>query len=102
MASSNLVRAWKDEDYRLSLSEAELAALPANPAGSLELTDADLDLVDGGFCLVSGINIKLPTINIGVCNAFAFLANNAAAVAISLAIQGGGSNEIGVSVGQSA
>jgi mersacidin/lichenicidin family type 2 lantibiotic len=46
---SNIVRVWKDEEYRLSLSEGELALLPGNPAGSLELTDAELDLVAGGW-----------------------------------------------------
>jgi mersacidin/lichenicidin family type 2 lantibiotic len=48
MGSDNLVRAWKDEEYRSSLSEAERALLPENPAGSLELSDAELDLVAGG------------------------------------------------------
>jgi mersacidin/lichenicidin family type 2 lantibiotic len=46
--TENLVRAWKDEEYRLSLSEAERALLPENPAGSLELSDAEMDLVAGG------------------------------------------------------
>jgi mersacidin/lichenicidin family type 2 lantibiotic len=46
---SKVVRVWKDEEYRLSLSEADLALLPGNPAGSLELTDAELDLVAGGW-----------------------------------------------------
>jgi len=48
MAKNMLVRAWKDEEYRLSLSEAERAMLPENPAGNLELTDAELELVTGG------------------------------------------------------
>jgi mersacidin/lichenicidin family type 2 lantibiotic len=47
MTKSNLVRAWKDEEYRLSLSEAERALVAENPAGSLELTDAELDAVAG-------------------------------------------------------
>jgi mersacidin/lichenicidin family type 2 lantibiotic len=33
MSTQTIVRAWKDESYRSSLSEAERAALPANPAG---------------------------------------------------------------------
>jgi mersacidin/lichenicidin family type 2 lantibiotic len=44
---SNIVRAWKDEEYRQSLSASELALLPENPAGSLELTDDELDVVAG-------------------------------------------------------
>jgi mersacidin/lichenicidin family type 2 lantibiotic len=44
----DIVRAWKDEEYRLSLSDAELSSLPANPVGEIELTDADLEAVYGG------------------------------------------------------
>ena len=57
MASKDLVRAWKDEEYRLSLSEAERALLPESPVGSLELTDAELDQVAGGGCSVLSIVI---------------------------------------------
>ena len=43
------IQAWKNEDFRLSLSEAERANLPANPAGIVELTDEALDtLLSGG------------------------------------------------------
>jgi mersacidin/lichenicidin family type 2 lantibiotic len=48
MSHVNVIRAWKNEDYRLSLSDAERAALPANPAGLIELTAADLKEVVGG------------------------------------------------------
>ncbi len=44
----NIVRAWKDEAYRHSLSEAEQAALPLHPAGLVELTDGELAEVAGG------------------------------------------------------
>ncbi|MBV9258801.1 MAG: mersacidin/lichenicidin family type 2 lantibiotic [Ktedonobacteraceae bacterium] len=43
--NSNIVRAWKDEFYRQSLSEEERAQLPENPVGELELTDAELESV---------------------------------------------------------
>lgn len=48
MNISTVIRAWKDEAFRQSLSEAELALLPENPAGLLELTDQELALVAGG------------------------------------------------------
>ena len=48
MSKSNIIRAWKDPVYRNSLSESERAALPSNPAGSIELSDADLGHVAGG------------------------------------------------------
>ena len=46
---SNIVRAWKDETYRQSLSVEEQATLPANPAGEVELTDAALEGVCGAW-----------------------------------------------------
>jgi len=48
MSRQTIIRAWKDEEYRLNLSEAERAALPQNPAGLIELTDAQLGAVQGG------------------------------------------------------
>jgi mersacidin/lichenicidin family type 2 lantibiotic len=48
MSTLDIIRAWRDEEYRLSLDETERAMLPAHPAGLIELTDADLDLVAGG------------------------------------------------------
>jgi mersacidin/lichenicidin family type 2 lantibiotic len=44
----DVVRAWKDTEYREGLSEAELAALPANPAGLIELVDTELEGLSGG------------------------------------------------------
>jgi mersacidin/lichenicidin family type 2 lantibiotic len=49
MSHKNIIRAWKDEAYRLSLSEAELAALPEHPAGVVELGEAELGVIDGGL-----------------------------------------------------
>ena len=49
MLTFNAVRAWKDEDYRLGLSESELALLPENPAGVTDLSDEQLANVNGGI-----------------------------------------------------
>lgn len=43
MSAFDVVRAWKDEEYRLALSEAQRAELPANPAGIVELADPAFD-----------------------------------------------------------
>jgi mersacidin/lichenicidin family type 2 lantibiotic len=43
----DVVRAWKDESYRSSLSSEEQAMLPENPAGALELSDAELEAIHG-------------------------------------------------------
>jgi len=50
----NIIRAWKDEDYRLSLSEAERALLPEHPAGLIELSGAEMDGVAGGCGCTDG------------------------------------------------
>jgi mersacidin/lichenicidin family type 2 lantibiotic len=51
MSKIDVIRAWKDELYRNSLSEEERALLPENPAGLIELTDEDLGLAAGGVTL---------------------------------------------------
>ena len=42
MSKIDIIRSWKDESYRQSLSEDERALLPENPAGPMELSDAEL------------------------------------------------------------
>jgi len=48
MHKSDVVRAWKDPVYRASLSPEQLAQLPANPAGAIELNDEQLRVASGG------------------------------------------------------
>ncbi len=38
MSNEDIVRAWKDPEYRLTLNE-----MPPHPAGQIELADPDLD-----------------------------------------------------------
>jgi mersacidin/lichenicidin family type 2 lantibiotic len=45
----DIIRAWKDEAYRSSLSSEEQAMLPENPAGALELSDAELKTIYGAY-----------------------------------------------------
>ena len=49
MSTLDIIRAWKDEEYRLSLSAQQRALLPEHPAGLIELADAELDTVAGGM-----------------------------------------------------
>jgi mersacidin/lichenicidin family type 2 lantibiotic len=62
----DIVRAWKDEAYRQQLSSEEQALLPANPAGELELSDAELQAVHGAHHSGGFININNNN-SIGVC-----------------------------------
>jgi mersacidin/lichenicidin family type 2 lantibiotic len=48
MTQENIIQAWRDAEYRASLTAAERAQLPEHPAGLVELSDADLDAVSGG------------------------------------------------------
>lgn len=47
MSTQQILRAWRDHDYWLSLSEDERARVPENPAGLIELMDVDLEHVAG-------------------------------------------------------
>ena len=64
----DIVRAWKDEAYRQSLSEEELRALPENPAGEIELTDADLEAVYGGATGICSVVCGSGVCQSVVCN----------------------------------
>lgn len=48
MVRDKIIRAWKDPEYRVNLSEEELNTLPEHPAGAIELTDEELDAAVGG------------------------------------------------------
>lgn len=47
MSKSQIIRAWKNEEYRNSLSADQRAQIPEHPAGLIELTCEELVSVDG-------------------------------------------------------
>jgi mersacidin/lichenicidin family type 2 lantibiotic len=47
MSNNNIVRSWKDPKYRASLGPAALEGMPANPAGSIEVSDTKLKSAGG-------------------------------------------------------
>ncbi|HVF56055.1 MAG TPA: mersacidin/lichenicidin family type 2 lantibiotic [Pyrinomonadaceae bacterium] len=47
MNREQIIRAWKDEDFRSGLSDAERSLLPEHPAGLIDLSDVELDQVGG-------------------------------------------------------
>ncbi|HZF11907.1 MAG TPA: mersacidin/lichenicidin family type 2 lantibiotic [Thermoanaerobaculia bacterium] len=49
MKKIDIARAFRDEDYYLSLSEAERASLPAHPAAPLAVSVSDLKVVTGAL-----------------------------------------------------
>jgi mersacidin/lichenicidin family type 2 lantibiotic len=53
MNRDDVIRAWKDPLFRASLSREQRSALPAHPAGVIELRDEDLKAVAGGIALIT-------------------------------------------------
>ncbi len=47
MSKVDVIRAWKDPEYRATLSAEELSRLPLHPAGLVELTDEQLSRASG-------------------------------------------------------
>ena len=45
----NIIRAWRDQEFREELTDEELAKLPDNPAGEIELFEDELNMIDGGL-----------------------------------------------------
>jgi mersacidin/lichenicidin family type 2 lantibiotic len=48
MNGLDIIRAWKDAEYRESLNDAQRAMLPESPAGLIELPTASLEKFVGG------------------------------------------------------
>lgn len=59
MSKIDIVRAWKDEEYRSTLSESQRAELPDNPAGLIELSESDLREVAGGTTIIIPLTVTL-------------------------------------------
>jgi mersacidin/lichenicidin family type 2 lantibiotic len=51
MSLGHIIEAWRDEEYRENLDAETRALLPENPAGEIELSEAELSAVDGGTTL---------------------------------------------------
>jgi mersacidin/lichenicidin family type 2 lantibiotic len=49
MSQNDIIRAWKDRNYRESLSEEQRSQLPDNPAGIVDLPDEVLETISGGL-----------------------------------------------------
>ena len=47
MDNKQIIRAWKDQEYRQSLGESERQLLPEHPAGLIDLSDESLRQVGG-------------------------------------------------------
>jgi mersacidin/lichenicidin family type 2 lantibiotic len=66
MSNLEVIRAWKDVRYRRGLSAAELAGLPQNPAGLVELSHGELRKASG-FGPVAQTTAITCTASLGGC-----------------------------------
>lgn len=48
MTNKQIIQFWKDDFYRLNLTEIERELLPENPAGLIELSNSQLASATGG------------------------------------------------------
>lgn len=48
MSNNDIIHAWKDEDYRNSLSAEQRSQLPENPSGLIELPNELTQTLAGG------------------------------------------------------
>ena len=46
--SVDVIKAWKDPEYRANLTEEQRASLPTSPAGTAELSEEQLREIAGG------------------------------------------------------
>jgi mersacidin/lichenicidin family type 2 lantibiotic len=53
MNIQDIIRAWKDRNYRESLTEEQRALLPDNPIGEV-LSQEELNSISGGFSTGGG------------------------------------------------
>ena len=56
----DIVRAWKDAEYRKSLTPEQLASLPPNPVEASPMSEEQLDAIVGGR-VMSTVTLGGPT-----------------------------------------
>ena len=68
MSDIDIIRAWKDEEYRKSLTDEQRASLPANPAGKMELSEMDMSGVAGGTDQIAPVERTGSGLTLGCCS----------------------------------
>ena len=68
MSDIDIIRAWKDEEYRKSLTDEQRACIPPNPAGMMELSDQDLGAVAGGTDQMTDLARTGSGMTLGCCS----------------------------------
>ncbi len=66
----DVVRAWKDAHYRQSLTAEQQAQLPESPVGEFELSETELEAIDGSMGGGSFIQCQVTGGHDGQCPTF--------------------------------
>ena len=61
MQENQIIRAWKDAEFRKTLDPDALTALPPSPVGGVELADEDLGDISGGAIAVTQTTVCATT-----------------------------------------
>jgi mersacidin/lichenicidin family type 2 lantibiotic len=64
MSNIDLIRAWNDEEYRDTMSDADRATLQEKMSGMVELSDSDMEALTGGSKIKIKNNPVLTTVTV--------------------------------------
>ncbi len=67
MKKESIVKAWKNAEFRESLSAEELSLLPGHPCGLVDLQDEDLAEIAGGTHLSCNTCNSCDCTHVGSC-----------------------------------
>jgi mersacidin/lichenicidin family type 2 lantibiotic len=67
MNGVDVIRAWKDEAYRASLTDSQRSTLPENPAGLVEVNAPELEGSVGGNAVLPGLAAGLGPLTYRPC-----------------------------------
>ena len=70
VSTEDIINAWRDEEYRDSLDEELRAALPESPVGAIDLSEEELEGVEGGTDtdVLTAVTAILTVIGSGSCS----------------------------------
>jgi mersacidin/lichenicidin family type 2 lantibiotic len=55
VSNEDIIRAWKDEDYWENLDAEKRSQLPEHPAGIIELSQEEMEIIQGGAEFAGGV-----------------------------------------------
>jgi mersacidin/lichenicidin family type 2 lantibiotic len=72
VSTEDIIRAWRDEEYRESLNEEQRAALPESPVGPIDLSEEELNGVEGGSDtdVLTAVTAIITIVGSGSCSFF--------------------------------